>query len=802
MKHLDLTNIKSVLSKIALFMWLINLCATDSANAQNIDSGLIQKQWRAKWITVPDADPTGYGVYYFRKAFELDVVPLDFPIHVSADNRYKLYVNEILVSAGPARGDLLHWNFETVDLAPYLHAGKNVIAAQVWNEGEERPLANISSQTAFILNGGSRSNNFVSTGEDWKCYQDKGYSPIPVKMNTAFFAGPGEFVDMNQSVMGWQDVNFDDSIWPEAVSLGNGLPKNKLGYGRPNDWMLVPSSLPQMELTYQRLNAVRKAEGIKVPANFPAEKVAITIPANTECSLILDQSYLTNAYLTLDFSKGKNTAITLDYAESLFTKYPHKGNRDEIDGKIFIGKKDSLISNGSDRQRFTTLAFRTYRYIQLKVKTQNEPLVVNDIYGTFTGYPFKLNASLNTDNHELKQIFDIGWRTARLCAYETYMDCPYYELLQYIGDSRIQAMITLYNSGDDRLVKNFINQIDYSRQPEGITMSRYPSSQPQYITPFSLWYVGAVHDYMMYGSDTEFVKSKLGGVRQILLYFEQFQQKDGRVKDLPWWNFTDWVNVHRWPLGVRKGGSDDCSALIDLQLLLAYETASSLEQEVGLKELASFYGEKAEQLRHTIREKYWDETKQLFADDSDKELFSQHTNALAILTDVTTKDEASAIGAQLLADSTLAPASIYFKYYLHQALTKAGYGDQYVDWLGIWKENIKLGLTTWAEDSGVERARSDCHAWGASPNIEFFRIILGIDSDAPGFSKVKIEPHLGDIKEIGGEMPHPKGNIAVSYKVKNGRLKAVVELPSSINGVFVWKGKTVQLQGGTNELEI
>ena len=428
--------------------------------------------------------------------------------------------------------------------------------------------------------------------------------------------------------------------------------------------------------------------------------------------------------------------------------------------------------------------------------------MINDIYGTFTGYPFKLNASLTTDKDELKQIFEIGWRTARLCAYETYMDCPYYELLQYIGDTRIQALVSLYNSGDDRLVKNFLNQIDYSRQPEGITMSRYPSSQPQYITPFSLWYIGAVHDYMMYGSDIEFVKSKLGGVRQILQYFEQFQQEDGRVKDLPWWNFTDWVNVQRWPLGVRKGGSDDCSALIDLQLLLAYETASSLEQEVGLRELSNIYSKKAEQLRHTIREKYWDATKQLFADDSDKELYSQHTNALAILTDVTTKDEAAAIGAQLQADSTLAPASIYFKYYLHQALTKAGYGDQYIEWLGIWKENIKQGLTTWAEDSGVEKARSDCHAWGASPNIEFFRVILGIDSDAPGFSKVKIEPHLGDIKQIGGEMPHPNGIIKVHYTTSKDKLRTVVKLPANTTGRLIWRGKEVTLNEGENRFVV
>ncbi|MEP6952342.1 MAG: hypothetical protein ABI863_23825 [Ginsengibacter sp.] len=48
----------------------------------------------------------------------------------------------------------------------------------------------------------------------------------------------------------------------------------------------------------------------------------------------------------------------------------------------------------------------------------------------------------------------------------------------------------------------------------------------------------------------------------------------------------------------------------------------------------------------------------------------------------------------------------------------------------IWKDNLANGLTTWAE-GGINGSRSDCHAWGASPNIEFFRTVLGIDTDAP-----------------------------------------------------------------------
>src|SRR6267378_3466919 len=81
----------------------------------------------------PAPSPAGYGVYHFRRRFRVDPVPAAFVVHVSADNRYELYANGARVASGPARGDLFHWRYETVDLAPFLRAGENVLAAGVWN---------------------------------------------------------------------------------------------------------------------------------------------------------------------------------------------------------------------------------------------------------------------------------------------------------------------------------------------------------------------------------------------------------------------------------------------------------------------------------------------------------------------------------------------------------------------------------------------------------------------------------------------------------------------------------------------
>ena len=755
-----------------------------------------QRPWSAQWIAAKDDSGTGYGVYYFRKSVVFTNKPTTFRVHVSADNRYKLYINGKIVSMGPARGDTYFWNYETIDIAPYLTSGKNAITALVWNEAQYRPEAQITVRTSFILQGQSEKEDIVNTNETWKCMKDEGSQPIP---GYFFAASKGQLIDMNKTLSGdWTSLDFADDKWGNAAKVGEGKLK---GMAWGIDWALVPSTLPAMEMTYQRIQKLRSADGIKVPATFPAKKTAINIPANTKVTLLLDQTFLTNAYITLNFSGGKDAGISLGYAESLYkkgTKGVEKGNRNETDGKEFIGRIDSIIANGTKGQSFTTLNFRTFRYIKVIVQTKKDPLIIDDLYGTFTGYPFKEEAKFNTDNTEINQMLDIGWRTARLNAWESYMDCPYYEQLQYIGDSRIQVMVSYFNSSDDRLARNALTHIDHSRIAEGITRSCYPTKGTQIIPMFSLWYIGMLHDYWMYKADDGFIKDKLVGGRAILDFFGKYQQADGSLYNVPYWAFVDWAG-NMWAESRDESGS---GAIYNLQLLYAYQWAAEMEAKIGLQDYANIYKAKAEQLKATIQRKYWNPAKKLYADTKDQNSYSQHVNSLAILTGMLNKDDMKIVANGMLNDESLTKCSVYFKYYLNQALVKSGLGNDYMKWLDIYRENIAMGLTTWAEYSDVNTSRSDCHAWGSSPNIEFYRVVLGIDSDAPGFSKVKIEPHLGTMTKVGGEMPHPNGKVAVNYELKKGKWQIGINLPTATTGKLIWKGKTYELKVGTNTLII
>lgn len=771
-----------------------------------INPELLTKAWSARWIAVPKVSPVEYGIYHFRRTFDLGDRPASFIVHVTGDNRYQLFVNGRRVAAGPARGDLYHWKFETLDLAPYLRGGRNVLAAVVWNYGQLAPEAQLTNQTGFLLQGDTANERVVDTGASWKSARNEAYAPLPVthaEMRGYFVAGPGDRVDGARYPWNWQEVDFDDSAWTAAQTISPGSPRD--ARDGPNRWMLVPRDIPLMEERPERILRVRQASGIPaVPGSFPRDPTAFQIPARTKARLLLDQTYLTTAYPELIVSGGKGANLSLGYAESLVVAGNYKGDwqkghRDEVEGKIFVGYKDTFIADGGARRLFRPLWWRTYRYLELQIETQDEPLTLEDLRGVYTGYPFERRAVFEADSNELQKILDVGWRTARLCAHETYMDCPYYEQLQYAGDTRVQALISLYMTGDDRLMRNAIAQLDDSRTAEGATYSRAPSRQQQYIPPFSLWWIGMVHDYWMYRDDPAFVRRMLPGVRAVLGFFAARQKIDASLGVMPWWNFVDWTK--EWANGVPPASTDGSSAPLDLQLLLAYRWAAELETSLGSKTMAAEYEQQARQLRATIQKLYWDERRQLYADTAQKQHFSQQTNALAVLGELITGEAARALVERTIDDQQLVQCSIYFRHYLHSALNKTGGGDRYLDMLGTWRTMLERGLTTWAETA--DPTRSDCHAWGASPNYEIFRTIVGIDSGAAGFKRVIIRPHLGKLTRVSGTIPHPQGEIKVSLSLRpGGQLEAEVNLPAGVPGEFIWRGNKKTLTPGKSQLTL
>jgi hypothetical protein len=191
----------------------------------------------------------------------------------------------------------------------------------------------------------------------------------------------------------------------------------------------------------------------------------------------------------------------------------------------------------------------------------------------------------------------------------------------------------------------------------------------------------------------------------------------------------------------------------------------------------------------------------MYSDTSGKQQFSQHTNTLAVLADLTSGTGARDLMLRILSAQGLAQGALYFKFYIHQALAKVGEGDTYLDRLDDWRTMLSNGLTTFAEtmDRPNNPSRSDCHAWSASPNIEVLRTVLGVDSAAPGFARVRVRPHLGELAFAEGSVPHPKGSVDV--RVEAGGAVRIV-LPAGVTGDFEWRGVKRELTAGVNQFGV
>ena len=179
------------------------------------------------WIWLPDwapEDDSDARIVYFRKEITVGEKPESKRIKISADSRYKLYVNGVFVQEGPQKAlDLKDWFVDEAELAPYLKEGANAVAVEVLRY----PASNFSNSNAKTNDSLLRTeipNLYVEdlTGDDpiagktgWKCRINReirvfGEDERPAPIHAQ------EDVHATASYAGWKEPGYDDSGWSSA----------------------------------------------------------------------------------------------------------------------------------------------------------------------------------------------------------------------------------------------------------------------------------------------------------------------------------------------------------------------------------------------------------------------------------------------------------------------------------------------------------------------------------------------------------------------------------------------------------
>jgi hypothetical protein len=759
-------------------------------------------RWPCNWIALPGAT-TPYCCA-FRRVFSIEEETV-VRVHVSADERYELFLDGRRIGRGPERGDWANWHFETYDLP--LEAGKHSLVARVTALGDLAPFAQISVAPGFLLAADDhRWSERLSTGiAAWEVKRLGGYDfeKVPHSM-----VGPGILID---------GAEFD---WAFEMGGGDGWQPAETG-AQPlrGDWFptdvfpstrfMKPAPLPPMMDAERHAGVGRFATGsvsarVAMQDNLPSEAenwtallqrgTSLEVPRHTNRRVILDLEDYYCAYPQLMVSQGSGSRIEIAWEEALYLdeEFKDKGNRNEIDGRFFRAAGDVFLPDGGVSRTFETLWWRAGRYVQLRIQTSGEPLIVESLTWRETRYPLEMESAFRASDERLVRVIPIAMRCLQMDSHETFMDCPYYEQLMYVGDTRLEALVTYVVSRDARLPRKALNMFGASRLADGLTQSRYPARAKQVIPPFSLWWVAMIHDFASWRDDRALVASLVPVARGVIDGVLLHQNTAGLIEALPGWNFTDWVPD--WSYGIPPDGDNGVSGVINWHFVLTLEMLAELEDYLGEGELAARWRRLAAQFAARITDIFWVESRGLFAEDAEHTLFSEHAQCLAILGGQLEPARRERIAAALLSDKGLARTTIYFTHYLFETYRVIGRIDALLQRLDLWFELERLGFKTTPE--APEPSRSDCHAWGAHPIYHYFATLLGIRPGTMGFHTVHIAPQLGPLTHASGKLIHPLGEIEVDLVNDNSRLNGRIKLPGGLRGKFVHAGKTLDLKEG------
>lgn len=746
-------------------------------------------QWPAHWIAAADTPPTPVVVGYRLPITIAEATAV--LVHVSADERYELYLDGDLIGRGPDRGDLDHWSFEShrLDLDP----GDHLLAARVWSIGDEAPYAQFSLRHGFLLAAEGRPDLTTGAGA-WQAAVLPGHATRP--KGPAWGCGLKCELDGRAFPWGWERGT-DSLAWTAAVPAGRAYSASYANDVPPTR-LLVPAILPaQAEETVAsgRIRLVTEHDGgptvdvaVRATDNLTAEVddwqrllagEPLTVPARTRRRVLLDLDDYVCAYPRLGLSGGRDAVVQLNWQEALLQADGRKGDRDEIEGKLFRspgrgGEQDPVgdrfIAGGGEAETFSTLWWEAGRYVEVLVETGDAALTLTELGFTETRYPYQDLSRFDSDDERLVRVKGLAFRTLQQCSHETTMDCPFYEQLQYAGDTRIQCLVAYLATGDDRLARQALLAFDRSRAPRGLTTSRYPSRIRQTIPPFSLWWIAMVHDFALWRGDLDFVRTLMPGVRAVLDAHRTQVGPDGLFSTLDGWNFMDWVDG--WESGTPPGAQWGVSGVINLQLAHVADLAADLESWIGEPGLAGRHSDLADVVRHAAERTFWSAERGLYADDPEHRHWSEHAQCLAVLAGA---DHGQAALERTLITDGLARTSVYFDHYLFEALGRIGRTDVIHDRLGLWFGLLDQGLRTVIEQP--EPTRSDCHAWGAHPIFHLYATLLGVRPTAPGMATVSISPQLGRLARADGTLQTPHGPLRVEVDGS----KITTELPPGIS---------------------
>lgn len=742
----------------------------------------------SNWIWVNGQEHTDRGepcIVYFRKLFH----SAD-RLRICANCRYKLYINGQFVQEGPQKGTAETAFADQASIAGYAGNNENIAAVEVLYYPEDTAHRNDSlyySPYPCLYIEDMEEGAELNGKHGWKYYVAEQVQLIKEPFDPAPIHG-AEIVKGCKMLAGWKEKGYDDSFWQEAK------PYTFFEANKPiAPFHMEERTIPPMEhknCSFSDVMCVRES-GIEAKEKVAAQwnsliagKGYVEVTADTIQTVELSAGEEMCGYPVLLVSGGGNAKIEILYSEcygipqpDLVTPMgkrpspPLKGDRSDYINGCLQGYSDIYQVGGYGTEEmpeiYIPFLFRTFRYVQVKITTREEGITILGYDYISSGYPLQIKTHLTVSDESLNKVWDISVRSLQRCMHETYVDCPFYEQLQYTMDSRAEILFTYCLAADDRLARQCMDSFRRTQRSDGILQASAPATGVNVIPGFSIFYILMLHDHMMYFGDKALIREHFGCMDRVLEYFDRHLTDKGLVGSVggvlfqhKYWSFIDWCKEWNDTIGVPLAATmgDKSITMESLLYLYGLRHASDLAEYIGRDGIAEEYRNRAEKLEEAIK-KYCIDKDGMVQDGPGLALYSTHCQVWAILNDITGNRQGKRNLEKTFGIDGIPQCSVSMSFYLLLALKKVGWLEKADEMWDMWRTMVKNNMTTCVENFTDQR--SDCHAWGALILYALPAVYLGIRPTKPGFAEYEQNPDYGHLKWIKGEVATPAGMINV-----------------------------------------
>ncbi|QJD84700.1 alpha-L-rhamnosidase-related protein [Cohnella herbarum] len=408
---------------------------------------------------------------------------------------------------------------------------------------------------------------------------------------------------------------------------------------------------------------------------------------------------------------------------------------------------------------YRTQVTRAFRYIQLQL----EPgLSYKHILHEYEYLPIVRRGAFRCSDDGLNRIWEISAQTIHMNTREFLYDGMKRDRWVWSGDANLGALINNYIFFDADVVKRTIVAL---RGKDPVT--RHINT----IMDFTFHWFHTLDDYYMYTGDLDFVQACYPKLLTLIEFCLGRRNAEGMMEGLSGdWVFIDWADME------REG--EVCAE----QILFCHclDISSKFAGLMGDAEHERKFAELATRLREKIFELFWNEDKGgLMHGRWNGEIIERllkYPNMFALRFGYLSPEQQDIVRRRVLLDDTVQKIKTPFmRFFEMEALCEIG-EQHYVlqEMKRYWGGMLDLGATSFWEEFdpglpaneqydmyGGKFRKSLCHAWGAAPIYLLGKYYLGVRPEAPGYARYCVEPKLGELEWISGEVPTPHGEVSV-----------------------------------------